>query len=166
LPANLQEALKEVMRAYPQGVTVVTTNHHGVLEGITISSFTSVSLHPPLVLIAIAKGANNHDVFTGSEEFAISVLAADQAPLSDRFAGRVDHAHRFEGLDLIYDTQGSPIVRGAIAYMECATRRVHDEGDHSVIIGEVLNAKKLSDAFPLVYRNQQYTTIQPPRPAV
>jgi flavin reductase (DIM6/NTAB) family NADH-FMN oxidoreductase RutF len=150
------------MRAFPQGVTVVTTKQNGVLEGITVSSFTSVSMNPPLVLISIGKMANNHDAFTHSKEFVISVLAADQAAVSDRFAGKVEHARRFEGLGLLYATLGAPVIEGCLAYLECRTLRAHEEGDHTLVIGEVVNARKLSDAIPLVYRNQKYTTVEKP----
>jgi len=161
LQGSVQDAMKEVMRGYPQGVTVVTTTDQGVRKGITVSSFISVSLYPPLILVSIANDSGYHEVFKKSGEFAVNFLAEDQKSVSDRFAGRMRLADRFEGLDVIYDSTTAPIIKGVKAYIECRTRGSHEEGDHSLVIGEVVNAKQLNQKSPLVYQNQQYTTIFP-----
>ena len=149
------------MRAFPQGVTVVTTLAGGVPKGITVSSFTSVSLVPPLVLISLAKGSALHDLFTDAEFFAINFLADDQKSVSDRFAGRTLLKDRFEGLRHREGYTRSPVIEGARAIIECRRWRVDDGGDHSLVLGEVVRADKLSDKPPLVYYAQQYTTSVP-----
>jgi flavin reductase (DIM6/NTAB) family NADH-FMN oxidoreductase RutF len=154
------------MRVYPQGVTVVTVGGPGGPRGITVSSFTSVSLEPPLILVSIAKNSGYHDVFMSSDEFAVNFLAEDQRSVSDRFAGRMPLRDRFEGLGYSLKSTKAPIVDGVRAFIECKIVRHHDEGDHSLFIGEVVNAGKLNDKNPLVYQNQQYTTtLSPEYPA-
>lgn len=158
MQGDVQQALKEAMRAYPQGVTVVTVKGPDGFKGITVSSFTSVSLKPPLILVSIAMDSEDYDVFRDASEFAVNFLADDQKSISDRFAGRLRLNDRFDGLGLKFESTTAPIIDGARAYIECRSRRVHDEGDHSLIIGEVVNARKLNDKNPLVYQNRQYTT--------
>lgn len=136
----------------------MTSKHQGVLKGITVSSFVSVSLQPPLVLVSIARDSGYNEVLKNSGEFAVNFLADDQKSVSDRFAGRVKLADRFEGLGVSFASTTAPIIGGVRAYIECKTRSIHEEGDHSLIIGEVVSAKRLNEKNPLVYQNQQYTT--------
>ena len=157
---TLQDALKEVMRIYPQGVTVVTTGGTDGPRGITVSSFTSVSLDPPLVMISISKGSALHDVFVKAAKFAVNFLADDQKSVSDRFAGRTGPGERFEGLRYRTGSSGCPIIEGARASIECGSWRVYEGGDHSMIVGEVVAARALNAKRPLVYYSQQYTTTE------
>ncbi len=158
----MQNGLKQAMRAYPQGVTVVTRRADDGPKGITVSSFTSVSLSPPLVLVSIAKESKPHDLYRKAKGFAVNFLADDQKSVSDRFAGRTEALDMFEGLKFKLGVTGSPIIDGACAVIECKTWRVYEGGDHSLIIGEVVAAQVPSDKRPLVYYAQQYTTTEPP----
>jgi len=153
-----QEGLKQAMRIYPQGVTVVTFADGNHLGGVTVSSFTSVSLSPPLVLVSISKGSALHDAMTRSKSFAVNFLADDQRSVSDRFAGRVPVANRFEGLGYKKGVTGSPIIDGARAVIECKFWRTYEGGDHSIFIGEVVEARALNSKRPLVFYSQQYTS--------
>lgn len=157
---DIQAGLKQAMRVYPQGVTVVTAKGPSGPTGITVSSFTSVSLDPPLVLVSIAKGSTLHDVFMRSRSFAVNFLADDQKSVSDRFAGRTDLRDRFEGLKFKEGASGSPVIEGARAVIECEPWKAYEGGDHSLIIGEVVAAKVLNSKRPLVYYSQQYTTTE------
>ena len=148
------------MRVFPQGVTVVTTHASDGPKGMTVSSFTSVSLNPPLVLVSIAKSSLLHEVFRGAKAFAVNFLADDQKSVSDKFAGRTDARDRFDGLKFRQGVTGSPIIEGIRAVIECETRQVYEEGDHSLIIGGVVSANALSAKRPLVYYTQQYTTTE------
>jgi flavin reductase (DIM6/NTAB) family NADH-FMN oxidoreductase RutF len=159
LSGNIPEALKEVMRVYPQGVTVVTASTQKRMIGLTVSSFISVSLEPSLLLVSISKKSANHDTFLKAKEFAVNFLADDQKSVSDTFAGRLEIKERFEGLRYHFHKTKSPIIDGVRAFAECKTWEVHDGGDHSIILGEVVHAKKMNDKPPLVYYTQQYTTI-------
>ena len=111
--------LKQAMRAYPQGVTVATTSSRDGPKGITVSSFTSVSLEPPLVLISIAKTSSVHGLFKGAGTYAVNFLADDQKSVSDRFAGRTKAKDRFEGIKFTKGVTGSPIIDGARAVIVC-----------------------------------------------
>jgi flavin reductase (DIM6/NTAB) family NADH-FMN oxidoreductase RutF len=148
------------MRLFPQGVTVVTTRSREGMSGITVSSFTSVSLNPPLVLISIAKESDLHDIFAGAGSFAVNFLAEDQRSVSDLFAGRVATKDRFSELKVHSGVTGSPIIDHARAVIECKAWKVYEGGDHSIIVGEVVRAEGTSQRRPLVYHMQQYTTTE------
>jgi flavin reductase (DIM6/NTAB) family NADH-FMN oxidoreductase RutF len=160
LESDLQNGLKQAMRAYPQGVTVATTSSREGPRGITVSSFTSVSLEPPLVLMSISKGSALHDLFKGAETYAINFLADDQKSVSDRFAGRTTAKDRFEGIKFAKGVTGSPLIDGVRAVIECNAWKTYDGGDHSILVGEVVSAKALNRKRPLVYYSQQYTTTE------
>ena len=148
------------MRAYPQGVTVATTSSRDGPKGITVSSFTSVSLEPPLVLISIAKTSSVHGLFKGAGTYAVNFLADDQKSVSDRFAGRTKAKDRFEGIKFTKGETGSPIIDGARAVIECRAWRAYEGGDHSILVGEVVSARTLNHKRPLVYYSRQYTTTE------
>ncbi len=160
LENELQNGLRQAMRVYPQGVTVVTAEAEDGPKGITVSSFISVSLDPPLVLVSIAKSSELHDIFRGTSAFAVNFLADDQKSVSDRFAGRTQAQDRFDGLKFTQGVTGCPVIDGVRAVIECKTWRVYEGGDHSIIVGEVVSAKALSGKRPLVYYAQQYTTTE------
>lgn len=160
MESDQQTGLKQAMRAYPQGVTVATTFSRDGPRAITVSSFTSVSLEPPLILISIAKTSSLHDQFKRTDAFAVNFLADDQKSVSDRFAGRTKAKDRFEGIRFTRGVTGSPIIEGVRAVIECRSWRVYEGGDHSILVGEVVSAKALNRKRPLVYFSQQYTTTE------
>ena len=160
MESDLQTGLKQAMRVYPQGVTVVTTRTKDGPKGMTVSSFISVSIDPPLVLVSVAKGSLLHDLFVHAKGFAVNFLADDQKSVSDRFAGRTQARDRFEGLKLGAGVTDSPLIKGVRAIIECKSWRAYDGGDHSILVGEVVSAKTLNNKRPLVYYSQQYTTTE------
>lgn len=139
---------------------MATTKGPAGATGLTVSSFTSVSLDPPLILISIAKGSAMHDLFREAKVYVINFLADDQKSVSDRFAGRTSAKDRFEGLRFTRGVTGSPIIEGARVAIECKAWQVYDGGDHSILVGEVVSAKTLNSKRPLVYYSQQYTTTE------
>ena len=154
------EKLKQFMRNFPQGVTVVTTSYDGRFWGITVSSFTSISLEPPLVMVAISKTAPSHGAFTSSGMFAVNLLAQDQNWVSDIFAGRVEGAEKFEKVDYSLSGSGLPLIAGAVGYLECRTWRMYEGGDHTIILGEVVEGSVTRGEKPLVYYNRGYTSVR------
>jgi len=160
MEAEIQSMLKQAMRVFPQGVTVVSLMTEGGPRGLTVSSFTSISLAPPLVLVSIAKTSAVHDALREAKAYAINFLAEDQKSVSDRFAGRTGLKNRFEGLKFELGVTGSPIIDGVRAELECRAWKAYDGGDHSILIGEVLFAKTFNSKRPLVYYAQQYTTTE------
>jgi (E)-2-((N-methylformamido)methylene)succinate hydrolase len=133
---------------------------HGVPHGLTINSFTSVSLDPPLILICIAHSAASREIFSNAASFALSLLREDAQAVSERFA-RQTH-HRFEGLAWQPGKNGAPLVSGALAEIECVVRRRIEAGDHDILLGEVTRADSHTGE-PLVYFGGHYRHLTPPR---
>jgi flavin reductase (DIM6/NTAB) family NADH-FMN oxidoreductase RutF len=146
------------MRVFPQGVVVVTAAPPGgERRGITVSSFTSVSLEPPLVVICILKSASAHEAIEEASAFAVNILAEDQGALSDHFAksgltaeeqfGTVEHQDRDEE---------PPLIDGCLGYLDCTVVNKLEQADHTLFFGEVQAGKVLREAQPLVFFSRQY----------
>jgi flavin reductase (DIM6/NTAB) family NADH-FMN oxidoreductase RutF len=159
---EIQDSLKEVMRGFPQGVTVITTRAKGKLWGVTVSSFTTVSLEPPLILVSLMKEVPTSGAVASAGGFTVNLLADDQRSVSERFARRMPLGDRFEGLRYQSGSEGYPVIDGATGYLHCKRWRIYDGGDHLLILGRVVKAERLNHKPPLVYFKQQYTTIVPP----
>src|SRR5512139_2706393 len=113
------EFLRSVMRNWATGVTVVATALEGVRHGMTVSSFTSVSLDPPLVLVSLERATHTHRLLEQSGCFSVTVLGEGQQDISDRFAGRQpDGDDRFAGLDTFTLVSGAPFISGGLAYFD------------------------------------------------
>ena len=139
---------------FPTGVTILTVfDAKGVPHGMTASSFTSVSLDPPLVLVCVDHRATVMEHLRACEYFGINILSEGQHELSTRFAKR--GADRFEGVEWIAGNQGVPVIPGVLASFECCMHRLVDAGDHAILIGEVLAAEH-RDGRPLVYFGSGY----------
>jgi flavin reductase (DIM6/NTAB) family NADH-FMN oxidoreductase RutF len=137
----MAEELKEAMAALPAGVVVVSARDDDGFRGLTASSFTSVSLEPPLVLVCLDRFAGTRDAVAASARYAVSVLERGQEFVAERFAGRaplVGPAWRDVPHDL--GAGGLPIVRGCVAWFECTLRDLHEAGDHDIAVGEVTAA--------------------------
>ena len=146
-------SLKDVMRTFPQGVTVVTAEGDDGRRGVTVSSFTSVSVAPPLVLICILKESRAHDAIQKGR-FVVNVLAEDQGGVSDHFASpQLSSEEQFDGY-------GFPQLEGCLGYLHCRVVDQTSQGTHTVFFGEVdqieLGASKDSELKPLVFCSRQY----------
>jgi flavin reductase (DIM6/NTAB) family NADH-FMN oxidoreductase RutF/ubiquinone/menaquinone biosynthesis C-methylase UbiE len=150
--------LRKVLGQFATGVTVVTTVHEGVPQGMTANSFTSVSLDPPLVLFCADKRARSGMNVGPAGFFAVNFLGEDQRDLSDLFAGRGSDEERAEALAHIAETSatGAPILRGALGWLDCRLDRAVDAGDHVVYFGEVLAAGAGEAGAPLLYYRGSY----------
>lgn len=154
------DTLREAMRQWATGVVIVTSFHEGVTHGMTVSSFTSVSLTPPQVLISLAQDARTHELVKGSRHFGVSILAAGQEEISNRFAGRIpDEQDRLAGLETFQLVTGLPLLKDSIAQFDCRVIATFTSGTHTLFIGEVLSAHSREDASPLLYYNRGYHTI-------
>jgi flavin reductase (DIM6/NTAB) family NADH-FMN oxidoreductase RutF len=128
-------ALRSVMASFPTGVTVVAARTgDGEPVGLTVNSFTSVSLEPPLVLICIWHGSSSHDPLVEAGGFAISVLAASQGAVAQRFASRPSEG-RFDEVEWTEAPSGHPVISGASAWLDCSIHEVITAGDHSILLG-------------------------------
>lgn len=159
---GIAEILKSFMRNFPQGVTVVTYSSEKGFGGITVSSFTSISLEPPLILISLAKGTESYRSISEQDFFAVNLLAEDQKSVSDRFAGRDGVKERFSGIKYDLSERKLPVITGSVAYLECRKYRQEDAGDHDILLGEVLGGRILNSKMPLIYYRQQYTSLSEP----
>jgi flavin reductase (DIM6/NTAB) family NADH-FMN oxidoreductase RutF len=155
-------AFRMALGQFATGVTVVTTvGADGRPQGLTVNSFCSVSLEPPLVLVCVDKRSETHEGFQASGVFGISVLAEEQQDVSERFAlaGR----SKFEGFPLLTGGSGAPLVPGALAHLECRLHAAHDGGDHRIYVGEVLNLA-VRAGRPLLYHARLYRRLPPGDP--
>lgn len=157
------ENLRQAMRFWATGVTVVTSAHDDTRHGMTVSSFTSLSLSPPQILVALTQDSRTHGLIVRSRVFGISILADGQEEISDRFAGRIpDDGDRLAGLDTFTLETGSPLLRGGLAYLDCRLVTTLGSGTHSVFVGEVLAARAGPDSSlnPLLYFDRGYRNLQ------
>ena len=154
------QALRATMRQWVTGVTVVTSVFENEPSGMTVSSFTSVSVEPPTVLVCVNKQAYTHDIIARSGIYAISLLSAGQEDLSNRFAGlEAGVVDRFEDLEVITAETGAPLLPGAIAWLDCRVTMAVDTSTHTIYIAEVLYAKANADLEPLAYHNRHYRLL-------
>jgi flavin reductase (DIM6/NTAB) family NADH-FMN oxidoreductase RutF len=148
-------AFRAVLGRYATGVTIVTTRTpEGRPTGLTVNSFTSVSLEPPLVLFCLDRAAGSGPAFAASDCFAVNILAAGQASVSARFADPV--AARFVNDGTTAWETGAPILPDALAALDCRVHARHEGGDHVILVGRVLRAEVLRDGPPLVYWRGTY----------
>lgn len=148
---------KAAMSHFASGVTVVTTEHEGRPYGLTVASFASLSLHPPLVLVCIEKSVKSHDAIAGAGRFGVSILSQSQQDVSGRFASKVED--KFAGMNMRTGELGVPLVEGAICTLECRVQSQLPGGDHTIFVGEVVEART-GEGAPLVYYRSGYREIQ------
>jgi flavin reductase (DIM6/NTAB) family NADH-FMN oxidoreductase RutF len=135
------EMLRAVMRHWPTGVAVLTSRHGSQAHGMTVNSFTSISLEPPLVLACVERNVRTHALIEQSGVFAISFLGEGQAWISDRFAGRAsENEDRFAGLATYTAVTGAPILAENLGHLDCAVQAGHIAGDHTIFVAEVVSA--------------------------
>jgi flavin reductase (DIM6/NTAB) family NADH-FMN oxidoreductase RutF len=151
-------AFRNALGCFPTGVAVVTSlTEDGAPLGVTISSFTSVSLTPPLILFCLDDKNSWVSAFRQTGYFAVNVLSDQQQDLSQRFASRADR--RWD--DVAFDRwqSGVPILSDCLANLECRISAIHDGGDHRVFVGEVLRLASRTDGTPLVYWRGAYAEL-------
>lgn len=154
---------RKALGCFPTGVTVATTRAgNGAPVGVTVSSFTSVSLTPPLVLFCLDNRNGSLAAFRAAGHFAVNVLRSDQREVSIRFSSGLEDKWR----GFVYDTweTGSPIIPGCLAALECATEAIHEAGDHCILIGRVQRLEHSEAGQPLVYYRGSYADIGRPLP--
>lgn len=148
---------KEVMGNYPTGVTVVTTvDSSGVPVGLTVNSFASVSLDPTLILWSIDQKVSTVDIFKKTDRFAVHTLASDQGDICSLFA--MKGTDRFSQCNWALSEHGLPIISGAYGVLQCKTHKTIEAGDHTILIGEVIDIQK-EDKNPLLYHRRKFGEI-------
>ena len=149
---------RDTLARWPSGVTVVTARAGDTPIGITVASFSSLSLDPPLVLVCIARSAQSHDGLVGAPGFAIHVLGASQEEMSARFAR--PGADKFGAYADQPGPFGVPLLPFDVARLVCAAHAAHDGGDHTILIGRVVSVEH-AGTDPLLYCNRAYGRLSP-----
>jgi flavin reductase (DIM6/NTAB) family NADH-FMN oxidoreductase RutF len=141
--------LRDALGRFATGVCVITTMHSQKPVGMTVNSFASVSLDPPLVLWSLQNNSDMYDVFATPGHFAINILSKDQQDLSNLYAKKGDHLLEDEHFRI--GKYGSPIIRHALTTLECELEISYEGGDHQIIIGRVRDMHTRTTGKPLLF---------------
>jgi flavin reductase (DIM6/NTAB) family NADH-FMN oxidoreductase RutF len=152
---------RQVLGQYPTGVVVVTaTSHSGEPLGMTVGSFTSVSLDPPLVaFLPDQKSRSWHALRASGDGFCVNILSAGQEGVCRSVATRTED--KFEGIDLEKSCAGNPVISGAVAYLDCTVEVIHEAGDHHIVIGRVEHLEIRNSLYPLLFFRGGYGSFSP-----
>ena len=157
-----QELFRQAMACFATGVTVVTVDYEGTIQGMTANAFTSVSLDPMLVLVCVAHEARTHSHLHARKRFGINVLSEHQRAVSEHYARPDRDPARAEAEGAKFDrtAHGTPVLHGALAYLECRLQSAQDAGDHTIFIAEVEDVV-VRTGNPLLYFQSGYRAIGP-----
>jgi flavin reductase (DIM6/NTAB) family NADH-FMN oxidoreductase RutF len=151
------EKLRHAMRAWTTGVAIVTSMYEGQQYGMTVNSFTSISLEPPVISVTLKQLTHTHDLVVKSGMFSVTILTAAQKELSDRFAGKMPNLiNRFEGLQTETISLDAPVFKEGMAYFDCRVVSSMPVGENTLFIAEVVDARGEGKGEPLVYHNREY----------
>jgi flavin reductase (DIM6/NTAB) family NADH-FMN oxidoreductase RutF len=152
-----QRALRDALGCFPTGVAVVTAAAPRVAMGITVNSFTSVSLDPPLVLWCLNRWSDRFETFFNAAGYTISILGSAHRSVSSKLANQGSHS--LEGIELIATELGPPALADALAIFECASEAAYDGGDHVILVGRVLRFARREAGAPLVFFQGRYGAL-------
>lgn len=151
--------LRDTLGRFATGVAVVTgLDQRGEPVGLTINSFSSLSLDPPLILWSLARKSASHPAFAEGRSFAINILSTRQRDTCMRFAKPSED--KFAEIGIVEGMGGVPLIAGSIAHMECVTDRQIDAGDHVLYIGKVENYSIANDEDPLIFHRSQLSEFR------
>jgi flavin reductase (DIM6/NTAB) family NADH-FMN oxidoreductase RutF len=158
-PRFSERHFRDALGQFATGVAIICARApDGRYVGFTASSFTSVSLDPPLISWCLGRNASGLAAFEAAERYAINVLAHDQVALARRFAR--EHADRFAGVRYRIGAAGAPLIEGCVAWFECRHYARHPGGDHVLFIGEVETCERRNDAG-LVFHHGRFVATRP-----
>ncbi|MDA0378797.1 MAG: flavin reductase family protein [Bacteroidetes bacterium] len=156
------ETFRRGMRHVPTVVTVVTFDAQEAPCGVTIGSFVSLSLEPPLICFNIKKDSDIHDEIVAAERYLVHVLCDDQAAVSDRFADPARSTRAMlDGTDTEEGPHGIPTLKRFLVRFDCGRTAIHDGGDHSIILACVEGIAEGAAARPIVYHQRAYWAVGP-----
>ena len=155
-PARFREALGH----YASGITVIASQHDDEPIGFTCQSFYSVSLAPPLVSFSVKSSSRSYPAIRRAGRFAVNMLAAEQADLSNQFARQ--GTDKWRGVEWHESPLGNPIIAGSLHWLDCEIHAEHVAGDHLIVIGEVkaIGPQEAAPQQPLLYFKGQYCTTE------
>ncbi len=156
-----ETTFRQVLGQWASGVTVVTTADAEGWKGVTVSSFSSVSLLPPLVSICVATNLYTHDVIQQTGIFAVNILNTEQIEMGKVFAGLYSEIEdRFAGLTCEVAATGAPILPNVLGWVDCKVWQAYPGGDHTIFVGEV-QAVGMTEGEPLLYFKRQWGEFSP-----
>jgi flavin reductase (DIM6/NTAB) family NADH-FMN oxidoreductase RutF len=159
-----QADFRKAMGSFATGVTVITLDYEGTVHGMTANAFTSVSLDPLLILVCVDHRTRTHARLHAKKRFGVNVLAEDQRAISEYYAHAStthQHAEQEAGARFERTTHGTPVLHGALAYLECRLHSAQDAGDHTIFIAEVEDVV-VREGNPLLYFRGNYGKIGMP----
>ena len=149
------------MRAWTTGVAIVSADHEGQRHGMTVNSFASISLDPPLIAVSLQTASHTHALVSRAGAFGLTILAAGQQELSERFAGRTgDAGTRWHGLQTEALITGAPFITGGLAFLDCRLSQAIRAGTNTLFIGEVVAVQAKDHEAPLVYHDRAYRQLK------
>jgi flavin reductase (DIM6/NTAB) family NADH-FMN oxidoreductase RutF len=151
-------ALRDAMTRFPTGVTVVTALGPAGPAGATANAVASLSLEPPLMLACLDLGSRTLVAVEHSRLFGVNVLRSDQADLARRFSTKDPHPEKWDGVGW-HERSGTPMIDGALIWLGCELRDLHDGGDHAIATGRVHELDAASDGVPLVFFGGEYRPL-------
>jgi len=154
---------RRALGCFGTGVTIITLDDEGEVHGMTANAFTSVSLDPMLVLVCVDRNARTHSHLHTRKRFGVNVLAENQQNISQYYANPArEHAKAEEEAGAKFDrtTHGTPVLHGALAYLECRLHTVQDAGDHTIFIAEVEDVV-VREGDPLLFFRGRYRKVEP-----
>lgn len=155
------EELREVMRKWVTGVSVVTAEHNGVIHGMTVGSLVSVSIDPPHVAVTLANDTRTFKMVEATGLFGVTILAQDQQEVADRFAGVIaDSADRMAGLAMIRLAEQIPVLANGLGQLACRVVHQYRMPMSTLLVGEVLETRKNDSTMSLVYGNRKYHSLE------
>ncbi len=161
VPSTLTQAeFRKALGHFATGVTVITVDRDGEVHGMTANAFTSVSLDPMLVLVCVDQRARTHAHLHAKKRFGINVLCESQRAISEYYARATETHQHAEAAGARFDRthHGTPVLHGALAYLECRLQSAHDAGDHTIFIAEVEDAT-VREGNPLLFFRGKYQRI-------
>jgi len=156
------ESMRTAMRRWTSGVTIVTATDGVTRQGMTVSSFTSISFQPPQVLVALHQSTRTHQLALQTSIFGATILAESQRELSERFAGRIPEwdDDRFAGVETETLVSGVPFIKGGLSYFDCRVYTIQLVGENTLFIAEVVAAQSFPADNPLVYFDRGYRVMK------
>ena len=156
------DLFKELMRRFAAGVTLVTFNENGKFGGLTVSSFCSLSMDPPLVLICIDKKISSHNSLKNTPNFGVNICNSEQGKLAWDFANsKIDKNELINSLPHTTTDSGTPLLDESLASMDCRITERYDGGDHSIFVGQIESGNFDEKAEPLVYYSSGLGEFKP-----
>jgi len=162
--AVTQDEFRKALGSFATGVTVITLDHNDEVHGMTANAFSSVSLDPLLVLVCVDHRAKTHAHLHAKKRFGVNVLAEDQRRISEYYALPTrthQHAEQEAGARFDRTVHGTPVLRGALAYLECRLEKAQDAGDHTIFIAEVEDVV-VREGTPLLFVRGEYRSLGDP----